>query len=551
MAEPPKEARITLAIQAIERNQFPSLRAAAKQFNVPESSLRLRMAGISSRSETRPGIQLLSEVEEKAIVEYILDLDTRGFPPRISGVEDMANLLLKSRGARRVGKLWAERFIKRRNELRTRFSRVYDFQRALCENPDTINAWFRLVANMRAKYGIQDADFYNFDETGFMMGIIMAGMVVTGSERKGRRKKVQPGNREWATAINCANGEGWDLPPFLVVSGQHHLENWYTEGGLPPSWVVKTTSNGWTDNETGMEWIRHFDKYTAPRARALYRMLVLDGHESHQSVEFNAFCKERNIIPICLPPHSSHLTQPLDVGCFAPLKRAYGRQIESFIKSHINHITKVEFFLAFQAAYKETFTEKNIRAGFRGAGLVPHNPDAILSKLDVQIRTPTPTGLPLAEADPWVSRTPSNPTEALSQSTFVKERILAHQGSSPTGIFEACKSLAKGVELISHNLTLITAEVRELQKANEALSKRRRAAKTRVRKGGPLTVSDAQDIIDDRAITIQLVTETRAGGGRSRRMAATVRRCGNCGQPGHNMRTCQADAEETTEEDSD
>ena len=35
-----------------------------------------------------------------------------------------------------------------------------------------IGAWFRLVENMRGKYGIQDCDFYNFDETGFMMGMI-------------------------------------------------------------------------------------------------------------------------------------------------------------------------------------------------------------------------------------------------------------------------------------------------------------------------------------------------------------------------------------------
>ena len=60
-----------------------------------------------------------------------------------------------------------------------RFSRVYDFQRALCENSETIGAWFRLVENMRGKYGIQNCDFYNFDETGFMMGMIQATMVVT------------------------------------------------------------------------------------------------------------------------------------------------------------------------------------------------------------------------------------------------------------------------------------------------------------------------------------------------------------------------------------
>ena len=133
-------------------------------------------------------------------------------------------------------------------------------------------------------------------------------------------------------------------------SRRNHLANWYTEGGLPHDWVIKPTSNGWTNNETGLEWIKHFDKHTAARAKGPYRMLVLDGHESHESAEFQEYCKTHNIITLGLPPHSSHLTQPLDVGCFSVLKRAYGRQIEIFIKAHINHITKVEFFLAFQSS---------------------------------------------------------------------------------------------------------------------------------------------------------------------------------------------------------
>ena len=68
--------------------------------------------------------------------------------------------------------------------------------------------WFRLVENMRAKYSIVDSDFYNFDEMGFMMGMIYPGMVVTHADRCVRGKAIQPGNQEWATAIVCVNSEG-------------------------------------------------------------------------------------------------------------------------------------------------------------------------------------------------------------------------------------------------------------------------------------------------------------------------------------------------------
>ena len=536
-----QEAKIILAIEAIRTSKKLSRRKAAKLYQVPYSTLNDRMNGLLPLPERRPANIKLTILEEEVIIRNILDMDSRGFAPRLAGVEDMANYILKSRGGKRVGKLWAHRFIQRQPALKTRFNRVYDFQRALCEDSELIGSWFRLVENMRVKYGVLDCDFYNFDETGFMIGVICPAMVVTRADRRGRGKAVQPGNREWATAIACINSEGWSVPPFLVVQGKNHLSNWYTDGGLPHNWVIKPTSNGWTNNETGLEWLKHFDKYTTTRAKGPYRMLVLDGHESHESAEFQEYCKAHNIITLGLPPHSSHLTQPLDVGCFSVLKRAYGRQIEMFIKTHINHITKVEFFLAFTAAYKESMTTENCQAGFRGAGLVPFDPQAVLSKLDVKLRTPTPSRPSTANTNPWVSQTPSNPTEALSQTTLVRNRISHHQGSSPTPLFETVRALAKGTERMAHEMTLLSAEVRTLRAANEALSKRRRARKARVRQGNALTVGDAQDIIAQKDVDEQVRRDIRAAGGSRGEGQPSGRRCGTCGKAGHNARTCQED----------
>jgi hypothetical protein len=97
-----------------------------------------------------------------------------------------------------------------------------------------------------------------------------------------------------------------------------------------------------------------------------------------------------------MPPYSSHLLQPLNVGCFSPLKRAYSREVKALVRYYINYITKLEFLLAFKAAFDQSFTSANICLAFRGAGLVPLQPDAVLSKLDIQLRTPTPAALPEA-----------------------------------------------------------------------------------------------------------------------------------------------------------
>lgn len=545
------EARVILALEAIKKDNKLSLLAAAKIYNISYTTLHQRHAGRPARRDTPANSRKLTDSEESAIVRYILELGTRSFPPRLCGVEDMANQLLRVRDAPPVGKLWASNFVRRRPELRTRYARRYDYQRAKCEDPKAINEWFALVRNTKAKYGILDDDTYNFDETGFMMGFIFPGMVVTTSDSRGKVKLAQPGNREWATVIQGVNAYGWAISPFIILAAQYHLANWYQECNLPPDWRIATTDNGWTTNEVGLDWIKHFDQYTAPRTRGTYRLLILDGHESHHSTNFELYCQSHHIITLCMPPHSSHILQPLDVGCFGPLKQAYGHQIENLMRASINHVSKLEFLCAFREAFTASITERNIRSGFIGTGLVPYDPDRVLSKLDVLVRTPSPTRPLLTETLPWVSKTPQNSIEATAQSELIKTRITSHQNSSPTSIIDAIDQFTKGTTAIMHQVALLRTEVSSLRKANEALSKRRRAKRTRVRLGGSLAVQDAEDLLYQKDIDKQIAQETKQSSSRVQGGRTKIKCCGTCGKPGHDVRTCQEVAESSDSTTSD
>ena len=96
----------------------------------------------------------------------------------------MANFLLQSRLPCTVGRNWPNHFVKRVPELRMRFTRRYDYQRAQCEDPAIMKEWFNLVESTIARYGIANADIWNFDETGFAMGLVCRHLVVTGAERR-------------------------------------------------------------------------------------------------------------------------------------------------------------------------------------------------------------------------------------------------------------------------------------------------------------------------------------------------------------------------------
>ena len=97
-------------------------------------------------------------------------------------------------------------------------------------------------------------------------------------------------------------------------------------------------------NALGLTWlIKVFEKYTKDRTVGNYRLLILDGHGSYETPEFDLFYKEHLIITLCMPPYSSHLLQPLDVSCFSLLKKAYGKQVESQIRAGISYIDKLDF----------------------------------------------------------------------------------------------------------------------------------------------------------------------------------------------------------------
>jgi hypothetical protein len=254
------------------------------------------------------------------------------------------------------------RFVKGSPQLQTKWNRKFHSQRALCEDPVTIAAWFKLVEETRQAYGILDTDIYNFDETGFMMGVASTSRVVTSSDTVGRATMVQPGNRDWVTTIECINASGWSTPPFIILTGKVHLASWYKD--LPSDWVVAISDNGWTTDELGLDWLRHFASFTKERSAGAYRLLILDGHSSHATPEFDSYCTEQKIISLCMPPHTSHLLQPLDVSCFSPLKSAYGQERAELARQGVFHVDKEEFLYIYSHIRGSVFTEQSIRSGF-------------------------------------------------------------------------------------------------------------------------------------------------------------------------------------------
>ena len=103
----------------------------------------------------------------------------------------------------------------------------------------------------------------------------------------------------------------------------------------------------------------------------------------------------------------------------------------------------------------------------------------------------------------------------------------------------AVDQLTKGTMAVMHEVALLRSEVSSLHKANEALSKRRRAKRTYIQLGGSLAVQGAKDLLGQKAVVGEVAQEKEPDGGGAGGAHTKVRCCSICNKPSHTARTCK------------
>ena len=175
---------------------------------------------------------------------------------------------------------------------------------------------------------------------------------------------MHSGDRTGATTLEFISSRGRLFQPLVIFRGKRIQKSWTDEWARP---AYAVSPNGWTDNEVGLAWLKEvFHPATVNLGGR--RLLLIDGHESHVSVDFIEFCWAVDIVPLCLPPHTTHYLQPLDVGCFGPLAKAYKKQLDERNKMGIVQITKLDFLTCLRQARSEAMTAENIMSAWAATG---------------------------------------------------------------------------------------------------------------------------------------------------------------------------------------
>jgi hypothetical protein len=406
-----RENTIHQAISDLNSGVLPSQNAAADAYGLPRSTLQERIKGRKNARESHAHQQRLAPEQEEFLVEWILEEEQRGYPPSHSRAREMAARVLRMNGdIRPLGRKWLRKFLDRNPRVASVVGRKIEAVRVEGTSQEALQEFFRRFEEVQTKFNILLENTWNMDEHGIALGMCVNSQVLASSKKK-RTYTKSPEDREWVSLIETVSAAGRKTRNLAIFKGQNLQSTWFPHD--IPDWYYTASENGWTSNNIAVEWLeRIFLVDTVPK-NSIGRILILDGHGSHISVDFLYTCKMNNIHLLFLPAHSSHVLQPLDLSCFSPIKARYRQQIADLASLDDSaKIKKHRFIEYYHRAREESLTERVIRGGWKASGIAPFNPEKAYASSQVKGKPITPprpkqVQIPL---DPLLS-TPKRPQD--------------------------------------------------------------------------------------------------------------------------------------------
>jgi len=333
-------------------------------------------------------MQSLSPASETALVEYIRRCSCSGFPLTPAHVRSYANTIarpvLGQPGPIEVGQGWIRNFLLRHPDIKSSWWRCLNNARLKATDQAGIRSWFDRLTDIICEYGVASTNVLNMDETGCPFRQTASERVLVPDGDQAARFKSQATNRKMATAIECIGSGGQVLPPLIITRGKVHTVGEHRQmEGVPTTWHFAKSANGWTSNKLAVQWLETiFDLNTRPLSPSKWCLLIIDSHGLRVSTKFLDACWTRRIIPFLLPPHLTHVMQPLDVSIFGPLTAAYNRRLNDITPHLVGDIDKARFATIYAEARAATMTSTAARKAFTDSGIsLNPTPDKVLARL--------------------------------------------------------------------------------------------------------------------------------------------------------------------------
>ena len=372
------EQQMLGAINSVQKGHL-SGNKAADLHGVPRSTLKDRLSGRVQHG-TKPGpAPYLSKVEESELSAHLVHVANMGFGKTRRDVKCLVEQYAIQKNVLKgsaISNGWWQRFLERNPILRLRRGDSTAAIRMDVVNMENIKAYFeelKLIFDEFNFYEHPEA-IYNMDETGVPLDPCPPKVIAAKGQKKVRYRTS--GKKQQITVIDCGNATGQAMPPFIIFAAKQVNPLWTQDEVVGSRYAV--SDNGWITQELFFYWLEKHFLQNAVAYRPI--LLLLDGHSSHFELKTIQLARQNNVIMFCLPPHTTHVCQPLDCSFFGPLKKSWQQECHHFYRKNPGKvISKLNFCRVFRNAWLSAITPNNISAGFRKSGIFPFNENSILT----------------------------------------------------------------------------------------------------------------------------------------------------------------------------
>jgi hypothetical protein len=404
-----------------------SIRQAAQKHSLTRWQVEQAIKWIRDDVGPRGRPPYLLSHEDDALVSFVALRDEIGFAAGRNEVQTAAWTIRKHRipDSGPPGTDWYRNWRQNHPQLAPKTMKAMERERRAFEasDPANIETFYQDLERTTVVHGIGPSELWNEDEVGIRMGVVRGRnqvLVVRGTRRQ--RPQVHDfDNRESTTMIGAGNAIGDVIPPYMIFK-VFPTESWAT-ADVDDNIRFARSETGFSNGEIMMDWIKHFNSFSwkssakaqrsgktleewfgcnehlqvtrshgqrqrveqPPRERnpgsQIFRLLIIDGFTGHTSIDVLEYCLDFDIIIIFLPPHSTHLMQPMDIGVFQPLKNAHQRALLEAARDGKITFSREDFLDCLNQIIEAGFSRHNIMRGFEKSGLWPLRKEAVLETL--------------------------------------------------------------------------------------------------------------------------------------------------------------------------
>ena len=283
----------------------------------------------------------------------------------------------------RPGRKFLTGFERRHNtdQIRLRTPEHLAMNRAQALSTDNVQQWFDLLEYYLTEFGLKaHPEFcFNLDETA-LTGQPSKGKVYVNASNKNAYVIIPDTTKLSFTVMFCGNAAGIYLPPFVIYKAKNLYGNWMGEREGVPGAVYGYSDSGWMVAANFEGWFaKIFVVYVQTNCGGHKVLLTYDGHNSHITYNTVKLAIDNNIIILCLPPHTSHALQPLDVGVFKSVKAAWRLIVDKHYTSGVK-IDKTNFPKLLAKLWTK-LDGSHLVSGFNRTGMFPFDRHAVDAKI--------------------------------------------------------------------------------------------------------------------------------------------------------------------------